>query len=50
MRRLNLVLLATLQLCGARSRGFSVYEDLLTFPQVSRSSTMSVPPAPSDNN
>lgn len=34
MRRLNLVLLATLQLCGARSTGFNIHEDLLAFPQV----------------
>lgn len=35
MRRLNYVLLATLQLCSARSKTFSVHEDLLAFPQVS---------------
>ncbi|CAG9936840.1 unnamed protein product [Clonostachys rosea f. rosea IK726] len=33
MRRLEIVLLASLQLCAARSRGFNVHEDLLTFPQ-----------------
>ncbi|KAM5350371.1 hypothetical protein ACJ41O_006876 [Fusarium nematophilum] len=33
MRRLNLVLLAAIQLAGARSPGFSIHEDLLTFPQ-----------------
>lgn len=34
MRGLTLVLLASVRLCAARSRGFSVFEDLLTFPQV----------------
>ncbi|CAM1509425.1 Fc.00g031640.m01.CDS01 [Cosmosporella sp. VM-42] len=33
MRRLNLVLLAAFQLCGARTPGFSIHEDLLTYPQ-----------------
>ncbi|KAI5457440.1 glucosidase II beta subunit-like protein-domain-containing protein [Mariannaea sp. PMI_226] len=33
MRRLNLVLLAAFRLAGARSPGFSIHEDLLTFPQ-----------------
>ncbi|POR36391.1 Protein OS-9 [Tolypocladium paradoxum] len=33
MRRLNLVLLATLQLCGARTPGFSIHDDLVAFPQ-----------------
>ncbi|RGP63613.1 os-9 [Fusarium longipes] len=33
MRRFNLILLASLQLVGARSPGFSVHEDLLTHPQ-----------------
>ncbi|KPM34200.1 Protein OS-9 [Neonectria ditissima] len=33
MRRLNLLLLAAVQLAGARSPGFSIHEDLLTFPQ-----------------
>ncbi|PNY27424.1 Protein OS-9 [Tolypocladium capitatum] len=33
MRRLSLVLLATLQVCGARSPGFSIHDDLLAFPQ-----------------
>ncbi|KAK0705506.1 glucosidase II beta subunit-like protein-domain-containing protein [Lasiosphaeris hirsuta] len=33
MRRLNLVLLASLQLCGARQPGFSIHEDLLAHPQ-----------------
>ncbi|KAI9155436.1 Protein OS-9 [Paramyrothecium foliicola] len=33
MRRLNFVLLATFRLCGARSRGFSIHEDLVAFPQ-----------------
>src|SRR6478609_10601655 len=35
MRRFNLFLLATVQLAGARSPGFSIHEDLLTYPQVS---------------
>lgn len=39
MRRL-LVLLAILQLGGARSRGFSVHEDLLMHPQVCLLMTM----------
>jgi protein OS-9 len=34
MRRLNLVLLASLQLCGARQPGFSIHDDLLAHPQV----------------
>jgi hypothetical protein len=34
MRGLTLVLLASAQLTAARSRGFNVFEDLLTFPQV----------------
>ncbi|KAM0553049.1 hypothetical protein ACHAPJ_007596 [Fusarium lateritium] len=33
MRRFNLILLAAIQLAGARSPGFSIHEDLLTFPQ-----------------
>ncbi|KAF7562168.1 hypothetical protein G7046_g1972 [Stylonectria norvegica] len=33
MRRVNLVLLATLQLCGARTHGFTIHEDLLMHPQ-----------------
>ncbi|WZH47821.1 glucosidase II beta subunit-like protein-domain-containing protein [Fusarium acuminatum] len=33
MRRFNFILLATVQLVGARSPGFSIHEDLLTFPQ-----------------
>ncbi|KAK0386969.1 hypothetical protein NLU13_5282 [Sarocladium strictum] len=33
MRRLNLFLLASLRLCGARSDGFSIHSDLLAFPQ-----------------
>ncbi|KAF7534468.1 hypothetical protein G7Z17_g13358 [Cylindrodendrum hubeiense] len=33
MRRSNLLLLAAIQLAGARSPGFSIHEDLLTFPQ-----------------
>ncbi|KAJ4117267.1 Protein OS-9 [Fusarium oxysporum] len=33
MRRFNLFLLATVQLAGARSPGFSIHEDLLTYPQ-----------------
>ncbi|KAK3344234.1 glucosidase II beta subunit-like protein-domain-containing protein [Lasiosphaeria hispida] len=33
MRRLNLVLLASLQLCRARQPGFSIHEDLLAHPQ-----------------
>lgn len=34
MRRMNLALLALLQLGGARARSFSVHEDLQAFPQV----------------
>lgn len=34
MRRLNLVLLASLQLCQARQPSFSVHDDLLAYPQV----------------
>ncbi|KAK0719018.1 glucosidase II beta subunit-like protein-domain-containing protein [Apiosordaria backusii] len=33
MRRLNLVLLASLQLCRARQPSFSIHEDLLAHPQ-----------------
>ncbi|KAK0613240.1 glucosidase II beta subunit-like protein-domain-containing protein [Immersiella caudata] len=33
MRRLNLVLLASLQLCSARQPGFSIHDDLLAHPQ-----------------
>ncbi|KAK2021924.1 glucosidase II beta subunit-like protein [Colletotrichum zoysiae] len=33
MRRLNLVLLATAQLCGARHPGFSIHDDLVAYPQ-----------------
>ncbi|KAK5989241.1 Protein OS-9-like protein [Cladobotryum mycophilum] len=33
MRRLQLILLAYLQLCRARSRSFNIHEDLLAFPQ-----------------
>ncbi|OLN86248.1 Protein OS-9-like protein [Colletotrichum chlorophyti] len=33
MRRLNIVLLATAQLCGARHPGFSIHEDLVAYPQ-----------------
>lgn len=33
MRRLNLVLLASLQLCRARQPRFSVHDDLLAYPQ-----------------
>ncbi|KAK1977655.1 glucosidase II beta subunit-like protein [Colletotrichum cereale] len=33
MRRLNLVLLATVQLCGARHPGFSIHDDLVAYPQ-----------------
>ncbi|KAL0941709.1 misfolded glycoproteins degradation protein [Colletotrichum truncatum] len=33
MRRFNLVLLATVQLCGARQPGFSVHDDLVAYPQ-----------------
>ena len=36
MRRLNLVLLATLRLCRARQPGFSIHDDLLAYPQVRR--------------
>jgi protein OS-9 len=34
MRRLNLVLLATIGLCRARHSGFSVHDDLVAYPQV----------------
>jgi hypothetical protein len=34
MRRLNLVLLASLQLARARQPGFSIHDDLLAHPQV----------------
>lgn len=34
MRRLNLVLLASLQLCRARQPGFSIHDDMLAYPQV----------------
>lgn len=34
MRRLNFVLLATVQLCGARHPGFSIHDDLVAYPQV----------------
>ncbi|KAK1961093.1 glucosidase II beta subunit-like protein [Colletotrichum sublineola] len=33
MRRLNLVLLATAQLCRARHPGFSIHDDLVAYPQ-----------------
>ncbi|ROW04096.1 hypothetical protein VSDG_00962 [Cytospora chrysosperma] len=33
MRRLNLVLLAGLQLCSARQPGFSIHDDMLAYPQ-----------------
>ncbi|KAK4443994.1 glucosidase II beta subunit-like protein-domain-containing protein [Podospora aff. communis PSN243] len=33
MRRLNFVLLASLQLCSARQPGFSIHDDLLAYPQ-----------------
>ncbi|KAK4228125.1 glucosidase II beta subunit-like protein-domain-containing protein [Podospora fimiseda] len=33
MRRLNLVLLVSLQLCQARQPGFSIHEDLVSHPQ-----------------
>ncbi|WDK09123.1 glucosidase II beta subunit-like protein [Colletotrichum graminicola] len=33
MRRINLVLLATAQLCGARHPGFSIHDDLAAYPQ-----------------
>ncbi|KAK3386721.1 hypothetical protein B0H63DRAFT_393006 [Podospora didyma] len=33
MRRFNLVLLASLQLCSARQPGFSIHDDLLAHPQ-----------------
>ncbi|UNI16043.1 Protein OS-9 [Purpureocillium takamizusanense] len=33
MRRLNLALLATSRLCGARTPGFNVHSDLLAYPQ-----------------
>ncbi|KAL2173456.1 glucosidase II beta subunit-like protein-domain-containing protein [Thermothelomyces heterothallicus CBS 202.75] len=33
MRRLNLILLASLQLCRARQHSFSVHDDLLAYPQ-----------------
>lgn len=34
MRRFNLVLLASFRLAVARSRSFSIHDDLLAFPQV----------------
>ncbi|KJZ77126.1 Protein OS-9-like protein [Hirsutella minnesotensis 3608] len=33
MRRINLALLAAVQLCRARNPGFSIHDDLLAFPQ-----------------
>lgn len=36
MRRLNLVLLASLQLCRARQPGFSIHDDMLAYPQVQK--------------
>lgn len=33
MRRLNLLLLASLQLCSARQPGFSIHDDMLAYPQ-----------------
>ncbi|OIW25745.1 hypothetical protein CONLIGDRAFT_663420 [Coniochaeta ligniaria NRRL 30616] len=33
MRRLNIVLLAGLQLCGARQPSFSIHDDVLAYPQ-----------------
>lgn len=36
MRRLNLVLLASLQLCRARQPGFSIHDDMLAYPQVKK--------------
>lgn len=38
MRRLNLVLLASLQLCRARQPGFSIHDDMLAYPQVQKPS------------
>lgn len=34
MRRLHLLLLASLQLCRARQPGFSIHDDMLAYPQV----------------
>lgn len=36
MRRLNLVLLASLQLGRARQPGFSIHDDMLAYPQVQK--------------
>ncbi|KAJ9129468.1 hypothetical protein NKR19_g10360, partial [Coniochaeta hoffmannii] len=33
MRRLNIVLLAGLRLCGARQPSFSIHDDVLAYPQ-----------------
>ncbi|KXH59681.1 glucosidase II beta subunit-like protein [Colletotrichum salicis] len=33
MRRFNVLLLATAQLCGARHPGFSIHDDLVAYPQ-----------------
>jgi hypothetical protein len=48
MRRLNLVLLASLQLARARQPGFSIHDDLLAHPQVIQSAQChcEVVPAP----
>lgn len=37
MRRLNFILLASLQLCRARQPGFSIHDDMLAYPQVNES-------------
>lgn len=34
MRRLNLALLASVQLAGARQQSFSVHDDLVAYPEV----------------
>lgn len=45
MRRLNLVLLASLQLCRARQPGFSIHDDMLAYPQVKNSLPLLVAPS-----
>lgn len=46
MRRSNLLLLAAIQLAGARSPGFSIHEDLLAFPQVRVLPSLPLQPRP----
>lgn len=45
MRRLNLVLLASLQLCRARQPGFSIHDDMLAYPQVNKSPLSLIAPS-----